>query len=132
MLPLTNRRMAHALSIVGEAGLEGFNYDSAVNSISRAYEYKSRKCRWMLANSPVFTPMEFLHFMAYAAKNGFVDAGKNQERLMRGELSEKTWLLTLTLLGWDHIEKYDRTLLGQWLENLKTNWPTVVVSVAGA
>ncbi len=83
--------MAFALSIVADAGLEGFEYRSAPNSLIKNFCYKSEKRRWMLSASPSFSWNEFRHFMAYAAKEGMVEAGDATGRLARGELQPNTW-----------------------------------------
>ncbi len=79
-----------------------------------------------------FSREEFRYIMAHAAIADLVDAGPNQEELARAHLSVTNWLIHLTLSGWEHVEQYDRTLLGQWFGNIKTNWPTILTSVAAA
>ncbi len=125
--PVTRERMAHALSVLGEAGLGGYQYDSAIGMLTRK-TYDSTKGRWMLASSPTFSSTEFQQYMSLAVANGFVDAGPNSEKVKRGELDGEDWLLRLTLEGWNYIEDYDRPVIESWFNNIRDNIPTIVVS----
>jgi hypothetical protein len=123
--------MAHALSIVGEAGLGGFEYNSATFALSGDL-YRSRKGRWTLSEQPSFTPEEFREYISYAAIAGYLDAGEDTVKIASGFYSVEAIQVRLTLEGWDQIEMYDRPMLHRWASNIKENVPTVFLSVAAA
>lgn len=127
---MTRRSMAHALSIIGEAGPNGFEYRSAVTALHGSY--KSAKCRWTMASAPTFSPSQFRTHLAYAVKEGLVDAGQHNARVANGEYGLEAWLLALTLKGWEHVEKYDRPVLHRWASNVWENLPTVILSILSA
>ena len=124
--------MAQALSIIGEMGGGSFEYESAVNAIRAGHIYRSKKCRWTLNSSPKFSVEAFRLYMMYAARAGYIDAGKNTDRLSRGEYGVNTFYIHLTLEGWRQIELYDQPLLHRWAANLRDNIPTILISVVTA
>ncbi|MFA8440985.1 hypothetical protein [Yoonia sp.] len=123
--------MAHALCIIGEAGLNGYKYDSAIGMLTRKM-YDSKKGRWMIAKSPTFESTEFRHYLSLAVTNGFVDAGPDNKKVLRGELDGEEWLLELTLAGWNYIEDHDKPVIEGWFGHVKENLPSYVVAVTNA
>lgn len=128
---ITRARLATALSIVEEHGFGGMEYASAVDAVLNI-PYQSRKMRWTVRRSPHFTPDEFRNFMSYAARAKLVDAGKDTERLVVGQYHENSWVLRLTLKGYEFVEDHDRPILHRWASNIWSNFPTVVLSILGA
>ncbi|UWQ13999.1 hypothetical protein K3556_13890 [Aliiroseovarius sp. M344] len=130
-LPITRERLAQALSVVGEAGLDGMEYASAVNALMDG-AYVSNKARWTLKSSPSFTSDEFRVLMAYAAREDLVEAGEDTARLAVGQYHSNTWTLNLTLKGFEYVQDYDTPVLHRWGTNIRENLPTVVLSVLAA
>ena len=120
--------MAYALSIIGEAGSTGFEYNGAVHAIKDG-GYRSIKRRWTLSPSPTFTWQEFKFHLTYAAKEGFIDAEKGINRIANGEFLSAPVSLHLTMKGWEYIEMYDAPLLQRWFRNVRENVPTVITSL---
>jgi hypothetical protein len=123
--------MAHALSIIGEAGSAGFDYDGAIHALTDGM-YRSTKRRWMIAPSPSFTWQEFKQHLSYAAKEGLIDTDKGLNRIANGEFLSSPVSLHLTMRGWEHIEVYDAPLLERWYRNVRENVPVIIISVLSA
>ncbi len=120
--------MAHALCVIGEAGLGGYKYDSAIGVLTRM-TYDSKKGRWMISNSPTFSSDEFRRYMSLGVMNELVDAGPDNKKVLRDELDGEEWLLQLTLAGWNYIEDNDRTVIEGWFSHVRENLPSYVVAV---
>ena len=125
---VTRNRLAQSLSVIGEAGLEGFPYNSAVNAFVDD-SYESGKGRWTIRPSPKFTSDEFRHLMSYAARAKLIEAGDDTQKVINSELGLDPWHLTLTLKGWEYIELHDQPIIHRWATNIRDNVPTVLISV---
>tara|TARA_R110002049_G_scaffold117332_5_gene270764 strand:+ start:292 stop:702 length:411 start_codon:yes stop_codon:yes gene_type:complete len=123
--------MALVLSIVAEAGFDGFSYNSGVNA-EGGHPYWSRKARWTVKTAPRFSPKEFRHLLAYAARQGLVEAGDDTNRLGLGQLDAKPWTLRLTFEGYQFVQDHDQPLLHRWFQNIAENVPSIVISILAA
>ena len=126
---ITNVRLAHALSIIGESAPEAFEYDSAVSAYSGEI-FTSRKMRLTPAPTPRFTAKEFRFFLMFAFREEYVvkinDGGAD---IKNGFLSTDTDHLELSLKGWRFIETYDQPILSRWIRQILNNVPTIIISV---
>ncbi|HQU68457.1 MAG TPA: hypothetical protein PLI43_09685 [Albidovulum sp.] len=126
-VPVTRKKIAQALSVIAEAGLEGFEYDSAVNALG-GESYASRRMRWSMVPNSKFAPSEFRELLAYAARARYIEAGDHTERVANGEYGIEAWTIRLTLDGWDQIELHDQTIIERWFRNIRDNLPALLVS----
>jgi len=131
-----NRKlMAQALSVVGEAGINGMEYNGLIEAWSNLENRRlSKKMRWSLSPAHSFSGREFETYMILAWRFGFVERSKYKEVEWKSGTNKSSYqvddeIVRLTRAGWEYIEENDLPMLHRWSRNITENLPTFIVSV---
>ncbi|MBU2961010.1 hypothetical protein KO516_09305 [Citreicella sp. C3M06] len=129
------KKMAQALSVVGEAGVYGMKYNGGVaNLLNLPSSKQSMRLRWSCVSAHKFSGREFEEYLILAWRFGYVERSKYKESDREGGLRTPSYIaenevVLLTEKGWEYVATYDVPLLHRWAENLSNNIPTIVSSV---
>jgi hypothetical protein len=126
--------MAQALSIVGEAGIHGLEYNAVVELLQDANTRQSSRGRITPIPAILFTNQEFEDHMILAWRFGYVERSKYREYEYGSEKIGPAYesdgeIIRLTKTGWEFIEAYDNPLVERWLRQIVDNVPVILVSV---
>jgi len=129
--------MAQALSIVGEEGIHGFEYNPATELMTDGRLRQSRKGRWSILAARSFSSREFEEYMILAWRFGYVERSKFQELDWTAGRNKSSYdledeVIRLTQMGWEYIEAYDDPVLERWFRQIVENVPVVVTSVSAS
>jgi hypothetical protein len=130
--------MAQALSVIGNAGIHGMEYNgSLVSWGNKSYRFKSKRFRFSLFEAHSFSGDEFENYMILAWRMGLVERSRYSENSAKHGVNKSAYpldgeIIRLTPKGWDFTEKYDRPLLQRWGRNIADNVPTIFLSVASS
>ena len=127
--------MAQVLSIVGEGGVDGIEYNYPLDAISNERR-ASKRMRWSLMPAHQFTTSEFEVYLKLAWRFGLVERSKYSERDLasgkdKSSYSPEDEIVRLTRAGWEFVDNNDRPILHRWAANIMENVPTIVTSVVG-
>ncbi|GAA6178141.1 hypothetical protein [Sulfitobacter pacificus] len=126
--------MAQALSIVGEAGIHGLEYNALIELLQVANTRQSLRGRITPFPAILFTNQEFEDHMILAWRFGYVERSKYREyEYGSGKIGPayetEGEIIRLTKAGWEFIEAYDDPIIERWLRQIADNIPVILVSV---
>ena len=127
--------MAQALSVVGEAGIHGMEYnamsDMLINRPSRRQPIRFRV-------SPVaahrFSAKEFEDYLILAWRFGLVERTNFKEVEWLADKNKSSYqiedeIVRLTREGWEYVEENDQPLLHRWGRQVAENVPAIFVGI---
>lgn len=126
--------MAQALSIVGEAGIHGLEYNGLLELIQTSDTRQSSRARISALPSIAFSSQEFEDYMILAWRFGYVERSKFQEVDWVSEPNKSSYeledeVLRLTRSGWEYVEAHDVPIIERWFRQISNNVPVIVASV---
>lgn len=132
--------MAQALSIVGEGGVDGIEYNALIAMLianrdsARSKVFQSQKMRISLCSAHVFTPKDFEQYLILAWRFGLViRSGYKEVEWVHGKNKSsyevEDEIIRLTQAGWEFVDTNDQPLAHRWGANVVENVPTVLLSV---
>ena len=130
--------MAQALSIIGEQGIHGMEYNGLIVSWgNETGRFKSKKLRWSMISAFDFSGRLFEEYMILAWRFGLVERTKYKELDWKHGLNKSAYevedeIVRLTREGWEFMERNDRPVLHRWAANVVDNLPTLLISAIAA
>ncbi|MEX1234662.1 MAG: hypothetical protein WEB56_06710 [Roseovarius sp.] len=130
--------MAEALTIVGEAGIHGFEYNRLMELMFEQSNYRSsRRFRVSGVSARKLSPEEFETYLILAWRFDLVERSNFREVDWVSGVNKSAYdidgeVVRLTRQGWEYLEENNRPLLHQWGATLVDRVPHAVTSIATA
>ena len=130
--------MAEALTIVGEAGIHGFEYNHLLELMfEQPNDRSSRRFRASILPALKLSPSEFEAYMILAWRFSFVERPQYHEVVWASGLNKSSYnldgeVIRLTRQGWEYLEENNRPLLHRWGAILLERIPHGLTSIVTA
>lgn len=130
--------MAQVLSIIGEGGVNGIEYNGIIGKVlEKGKTYQSKRFRFSLVSAKEFSQEEFENYLKLAWRFGFVHRSNYSENENLAGLDKSSYkledeIVKLTREGWEYLDEHYQPLLHRWWSNILENIPTVILSVLSA
>ena len=131
-------KLAQALSIVGEQGIHGFEYNGLLTSwLSEKNKKRSKRFRFALTPAHEFVGKEFEEYLILAWRFGYLERSKYNEVDWKAGLNKSSYatedeVVRLTEKGWEFVEAHADPVTHKWGKNIVENLPAVLFSVTSA